>query len=329
MKQHIIGSLTATLLVSTLSTLSGYAQQMEESLQLADQSIQAPDSAQENASPADDPISTASASESPTPPQVATPAVDIVLINAHPLDDRQAATLYVQNIPVLTFLGSQLDSLASVQQDKSLSAASDLGSDPVLRATALGSRLNQLYQSQVDASTISVRWEAERRQYVIAVGAEELLVWNGAVMLPDTTNNAAEDALQVTNRLRRLLGGAPPLETIAGRPQAVAVVSSSSGIASWYGPGFHGRRSASGEIFNQHALTAAHRSLPFGARVRVTNLNTGQQVVVRINDRGPYTGGRVIDLSAAAARQIGLMGSGVGPVQLEVLGNALEDIGSR
>jgi rare lipoprotein A len=84
-------------------------------------------------------------------------------------------------------------------------------------------------------------------------------------------------------------------------------------------------------VFNQSALTAAHRSLPFGTRVRVTNLNTGQQVIVRINDRGPYSGGRIIDLSAAAARQIGLMGAGVGPVQLEVLGNAAEDLaaGSR
>ena len=87
-----------------------------------------------------------------------------------------------------------------------------------------------------------------------------------------------------------------------------------SGMASWYGPGFHGRRTASGERFNTNALTAAHRTLPFGARVRVVNQRTGRSVVVRINDRGPYLHGRVIDLSRAAAQTIGL--SGVAKVTL-------------
>ena len=90
------------------------------------------------------------------------------------------------------------------------------------------------------------------------------------------------------------------------------------GVASWYGPGFHGRRTASGEVYDQDALTAAHRSLPFGTRVRVTNLENGRAVEVRINDRGPFVGGRVIDVSRAAARVIGLIGPGVGRVRLEV-----------
>ncbi len=81
-----------------------------------------------------------------------------------------------------------------------------------------------------------------------------------------------------------------------------------SGRASWYGPGFHGRRTASGETFNTNALTAAHRTLPFGAKVRVVNKRTGRSVVVRINDRGPYAHGRIIDLSQAAAKAIGLAG---------------------
>ncbi|HLM41099.1 MAG TPA: septal ring lytic transglycosylase RlpA family protein [Microvirga sp.] len=87
-----------------------------------------------------------------------------------------------------------------------------------------------------------------------------------------------------------------------------------SGRASWYGPGFHGRRTASGETFNANALTAAHRTLPFGTRVRVMNKSTGRSVVVRINDRGPYAHGRVIDLSRASAQAIGI--SGVGSVEL-------------
>lgn len=90
------------------------------------------------------------------------------------------------------------------------------------------------------------------------------------------------------------------------------------GMASWYGPGFHGRRTASGEIYDQDALTAAHPSLPFGTRVRVTNLDNGRAVDVRITDRGPFAGGRIIDLSRAAARVIGLIGPGVGRVRVEV-----------
>jgi rare lipoprotein A len=87
------------------------------------------------------------------------------------------------------------------------------------------------------------------------------------------------------------------------------VASAQSGMASWYGPGFQGRRTASGERFNTGSYTAAHRSLPFGTRVRVTNVRNGQSVVVRINDRGPFAGGRIIDLSKASARAIGMGGT--------------------
>lgn len=92
-----------------------------------------------------------------------------------------------------------------------------------------------------------------------------------------------------------------------------------SGVASYYGPGFHGRLTANGEIYNQNAMTAAHRTLPFGTRLKVTNLNNGQTTFVRVNDRGPYVGGRIIDLSVAAAKQIGSTHSGVARVKLEVV----------
>ena len=92
------------------------------------------------------------------------------------------------------------------------------------------------------------------------------------------------------------------------------------GKASWYGPGFHGRLTANGERYNQNAMTAAHRRLRFGTRVRVTNLKNGRSVVVRINDRGPYINGRVIDVSAAAARTLGMIKSGVAPVKITILG---------
>jgi len=91
------------------------------------------------------------------------------------------------------------------------------------------------------------------------------------------------------------------------------------GTASYYGKAHHGKRTASGERFNQNALTAAHRTLPFGTRVRVTNLDNGRSVVVRINDRGPFGRGRIIDVSKAAAEQLNMLRSGTAPVRLEGL----------
>ncbi len=93
------------------------------------------------------------------------------------------------------------------------------------------------------------------------------------------------------------------------------------GTASWYGRKFQGRRTASGEIYNMYAHTAAHRTLPFGTYVRVENLRNHRKTVVRINDRGPFVGNRIIDLSYAAARDIGLVGSGTAPVKITVLGS--------
>jgi rare lipoprotein A len=91
----------------------------------------------------------------------------------------------------------------------------------------------------------------------------------------------------------------------------------SGGVASWYGPGFAGRKTASGERFDPHQMTAAHRTLPFGSKVRVTH--NGRSVVVRINDRGPFHGNRIIDLSQAAAEELGLRRAGSGPVELALL----------
>lgn len=92
-----------------------------------------------------------------------------------------------------------------------------------------------------------------------------------------------------------------------------------TGDASWYGPGFHGKKTASGERFDKNKLTAAHRTLPFGTKVRVTRRDTGRSVVVRINDRGPFVRGRIIDLSKGAAKRIDMLKIGVAPVRLEVL----------
>jgi rare lipoprotein A len=114
-----------------------------------------------------------------------------------------------------------------------------------------------------------------------------------------------------------LTGGASLAEAATGRELGG---SGSTGMASYYGGRFHGRRTASGVRFDSNGMTAAHRSLPFGTRVRVTHLGSGRSVVVRVNDRGPYVGGRIIDLSSGAAGVLGMHGQGVARVRVTVLG---------
>lgn len=302
----------------------------------------------------------------------------IAKILAHSLDGQQAATLYVRNIPVLTFLSQSIDPSGRIKRGETgdggrsvsrarrnaekpwkgvlqpkemeqLPGALDSNKpeeDPVRRGEAVAARINELSRKKVDAETINVSWKSGRT-YAIAVAGEELVQIDAKTILADTTHNEARDALQATNRLRRLIGNALPLRAIArkpaDRPNArfvdKPVVSAVDrfilptqprfvervryqlrGLASWYGPGFDGNRSASGEIYRQNRMTAAHRSLPFGTKVRVTNLKNGRSVVVRINDRGPFIRGRVIDLSVAAAKALGFMKSGVAPVRIDVLG---------
>lgn len=110
-------------------------------------------------------------------------------------------------------------------------------------------------------------------------------------------------------------GGKKRVRATAPLPQQRVEI----GIASWYGHPYHGRRASNGEVYDMEKFTAAHRTLPFGARVRVRNLSTAKIVEVRIIDRGPFVDGRIIDLSRAAARAIDMLGSGTAKVRLEVL----------
>jgi len=110
----------------------------------------------------------------------------------------------------------------------------------------------------------------------------------------------------------------PPLPLAQGQ-QIASARSVQVGQASWYGAGLFGNRTASGEVFRPGTLTAAHRYLPFGTKVRVTNLYNGRTAVVRINDRGPFSGGRIIDLAHGAAQVLGLTASGIADVRLEVI----------
>jgi rare lipoprotein A len=303
----------------------------------------------------------------------------VAKVQPHIVSGREAAILYVRNIPILTFLGARQDTPNGVKvgtqarssgnegfsKAKSLTATkvssssittvlrssqtlssplsdmfklealndSSASSDPVWRASVIAARINQLDRDGVAADKITVSWEnsprdlAQRDRLVIRANRVEIATLDSNTILPDTTRNPEVDALQATNRLRRLLGNAAPLREVGGQPtgsssQALVfgpIRARFTGFASWYGPGFHGNPSASGERFNQHALTAAHRTLPFGTRVLVTNLDNGQSVVVRINDRGPFHGNRVIDVSTAAARVLGLISSGVARVRLDVV----------
>ena len=112
---------------------------------------------------------------------------------------------------------------------------------------------------------------------------------------------------------------APSVRNTPGVPSPAApIIQGEQGIASWYGHPYHGRRSASGEIYNMYDMTAAHRTLPFGTQVRVHDLQNNRDVLVRINDRGPFVEGRIIDLSYAAAQSMGM--NGIAPVRLEILG---------
>ena len=108
-----------------------------------------------------------------------------------------------------------------------------------------------------------------------------------------------------------------PAPPIAKLPTPVQPTVVEVGLGSWYGAKFHGKRTASGEVFNQEKFTAAHRTLPWGSRVKVTNLANGRSVEVRINDRGPFGNGRIIDVSRAAARALGIVAVGITTVQVE------------
>lgn len=121
----------------------------------------------------------------------------------------------------------------------------------------------------------------------------------------------AAAALALLAGCARTLVTAPPVPAVVGAEEV--------GMASWYGLPHHGRRTASGEVFDMHRLTAAHRTLPFGSRVLVINRDTSQSAEVRINDRGPFVGGRILDVSYAAARLLGAIGPGVVPVRVRIV----------
>lgn len=240
------------------------------------------------------------------------------------LEGQRMAVLRIDHLPVLTFFDMS-EAGAAKGTDAAITTTEG---DLLQRAETVARQIDTFVQSEGNPEAIGVSWDADQEEYVISLDGEQLVLINETTGYANTTGQRQADALQAANRLRNLLGATTNLTTVEGapEPELVAAVQSNwrvdstfTGRASWYGPGFHGNHTASGEVFNQYALTAAHRTLPFGTRVRVTNVNNNRYVVVRINDRGPFSHGRVLDLSAGAAREIGLHSAGVGTVRVEVL----------
>jgi rare lipoprotein A len=148
------------------------------------------------------------------------------------------------------------------------------------------------------------------RRFLVAVGASALLAW--ASLAQAQPASAPEPAAAPVAPVAPAAPAAPP---VAAAPASDAV----EGKIAYYGKKFAGRKTASGERFNPNALTMAHKTLPFGSQVRVTNVKNNKSVVVRVTDRGPTSPDRIGDLSLAAARKIGMVGSGVVEAKLEVV----------
>lgn len=188
-------------------------------------------------------------------------------------------------------------------------------------AKSVADRLNDLRKrGLLQADRVKPGRREDR--YVVSVGDSDLLVFDKRFARYQGTQ-PRELTVRYVNWLREALG-APAMQArtdrIARAPSRGGFSARETlvGFASWYGGFFHGRRAADGSRFNQNELTAAHKTLPFGTRLLVTNLQTKQSAIVRVTDRGPYVKGRMIDLSRAAAKAIGMLHSGVSRVKVTV-----------
>lgn len=147
---------------------------------------------------------------------------------------------------------------------------------------------------------------------------------NVIAFAPVGSKNCLDASVQVVNGLRAAMGASPLPANLPDLSEKNTIASGShgfSGKASWYGPQFHGRKTSDGHRFDMNGLTAAHRSLPFGTKLLVMNRKTGASCVVEVNDRGPFIGNRVLDLSRGAAQRLNMLGSGVAMVDCFVIGS--------
>jgi hypothetical protein len=247
-----------------------------------------------------------------------------------------SSSLFVNGVEVFELFGSKAHAKTELAAKRLYQSLLDLSDDEFARKVS------------------SIRPEKEEGRYLLKVSNEPLMVLEGET-ISQFSKKPEELIFDFSNRTKRSLGGIPdkpesfePLLTLIRQQQAekeqlvkegVLKEESSKivkvpdeeipakkpspvhqiGFASWYGGRFHGRRAADGSIFNTHAMTAAHKTLPFGTLVRVTNKKNHRSCIVKITDRGPFVRGRVIDLSRHAAKELEMLGSGVTPVSLQIL----------
>lgn len=205
-----------------------------------------------------------------------------------------------------------------------------LGGRPVIRIGASGGGLSPMERANSVAerlaSLLAAGTTPEEVNFAQVNGVWAVLAGDQVIVTVDESAARARDsepkdlAFTWASNIRLALGGRS-LGVLdywfpGGRAE---VVGTEFGLASWYGPGFKGRRTANGEVFEAWGRTAAHRTLPFGTLVLVTNLDNGRSVVVKINDRGPWVEGRIIDLSQGAAEELDMVDCGLGPVRLDVI----------
>ncbi|GAB4216392.1 MAG: hypothetical protein OHK0012_18550 [Synechococcales cyanobacterium] len=230
----------------------------------------------------------------------------VTTLYEHQMDGKPSTTIYLRDLPLVTFVKKEGQPA------------------PLLQASSLAAQLNQM--ARTTSGTQDVTLEYRDSHYVMMHNGEELVRFDDNVLTMG--KDQASLALTATNRLRRLLLDAPPLAAAPQPPAPPAPLNPfQQAVSNLVGlrPTQEQRGQASFYTFAPKSpthglMTAAHRSLPFGTMVRVTNLANGQATVVKINDRGPFIAGRIIDLSYAAARAIGMVQAGVVPVKVEVLG---------
>jgi rare lipoprotein A (peptidoglycan hydrolase) len=230
-----------------------------------------------------------------------TDAVGQVQLRSQASEDGKAASVFINDHEVVRFR-SQLEAYS-----------------PHVRAKRVLNRLEAYLKNDGTYHGLTVGSNAAK-QPIIQLGEAVLLTVDA-----DTAKAAGLPAQQLAKiwckQLRSALGEPQDLTaqwaSTVNKQWVKPLVA--QGMASWYGPGFHGRHAADGSVYNQHAMTAAHKTLPFGTKVKVTNVNNGRSCVVRITDRGPFIAGRVLDVSKAAAATLGMLSSGVAHIHLQVL----------
>jgi len=266
----------------------------------------------------------------------------------HTENGRAAATVFLRGLPVITYLGPAGEPTTAIPTANDVKVANpaerlktegtggpetlrglQVVPNPTERAAIAAATLTELSRSGLAADSVQAVWQDGR--FWIRLGDRAQFVLEEGVQLPNTTGDREQDALQMANLLRRLLGNAAPLPRVANvppRPVAPAIASVPavgrprrvfSGLASWYGPGLYGRPTATGRPLARNSFHAAHPYLPLGTKVRITNVTNGRSAVLRVEDRGPFHGNRLLDITEAAARALDMLSAGLATVRVEVL----------